>query len=84
MRAAVEAAGDSARAAERALRGADNGTLDVAAVVETLGAVDLVDKPSSPNYRKDAYARLLLWLELLAKLAQVRGAAAQLLVEGLA
>lgn len=69
------AGGDAGRAALRALGGADvaPGELDDAAVTETLGALDLVDKPGAPSYRKDAYARLNLWLELLARLGDHEG-----------
>jgi hypothetical protein len=69
---AAEAGGESARAAERVLRGAD-GDLDEGNVVAILGALDLVDKPASASYRKDAYARLHLWLELLAELDGCEG-----------
>ncbi len=37
-------------------------------MLETLSAIDLADKPAGASYRKDAYARLHLWLELLTKL----------------
>ena len=72
LRAIAEGDTDAARAAERALRGAED-DLDDAAVLETLGALDLVDKPGSPGYRKDAYARLLLWIDLLARLEGCEG-----------
>lgn len=64
--------GEASKAAERALRG-DGDKLSDAAVLETLGAIDLESKPSNPGYRKDAYARLLLWLELLARLEGCEG-----------
>ena len=35
--------------------------------------LDLVDKPASASYRKDAYARLQLWLDLLARLEGCEG-----------
>jgi hypothetical protein len=73
LRAAVAGGGESARAAERALAGSTDGELDAATVLETLGGIDLVDKPSSRSYRKDAYARLHLWLELLAALEGCEG-----------
>ncbi len=60
--------GEAAAAAERALRGSSPGELAHEGVLETLSAIDLVDKPSGASYRKDAYARLHLWLELLSKL----------------
>lgn len=67
--------GDAARPAARALGGAagDEGELDAALVTEVLGALDLSDKPSAPSYRKDAYARLHLWLELLRRLEGCEG-----------
>ncbi|UJR87080.1 BREX system ATP-binding domain-containing protein [Sandaracinus amylolyticus] len=64
---------DAARAAERCLRGAEAGELEDAAVMETLGALDLETKPGNPSYRKDAYGRLLLWLDLLARLEGCEG-----------
>jgi hypothetical protein len=70
---AEHAEGDASRAASRALAGARGDELDDALVIETLGALDLVDKPNNPNYRKDAYSRLHLWLELLARLEDCRG-----------
>jgi hypothetical protein len=73
LRAAVDAGEDSARAAERALRGSDGGVVDPATVIETLGALDLVDKPAAPTYRKDAYERLHLWIHLLERLDGCEG-----------
>lgn len=70
------AAGDSegARAAARVIDDAQ-GAADFVddEVIEVLGALDLVDKPSNPSYRKDAYARLHLWLELLTTLEGCEG-----------
>ncbi len=77
--AIAEDGGEGARAAERALRGASPGRiakeddLDDAAVIETLGAVDLEDKPANASYRRDAYGRLHLWLDLLARLEGCEG-----------
>ena len=65
--------GEGARAAERAIGGAPRGELDDPTVSETLGAIDLVDKPSHATYRKDAYGRLHLWLDLLAALEGCEG-----------
>jgi hypothetical protein len=71
---AVVAAGDeAARQAAHAVGEAPPDDVDDDAVRETLGALDLVDKPSSPSYRKDAYARLHLWLELLERLDDCQG-----------
>jgi hypothetical protein len=38
-----------------------------------LSALDLIDKPNHASYRKDAYARLHLWLDLLARLEDCQG-----------
>lgn len=38
-----------------------------------LGALDLAEKPSNPNYRLDAYNRLLLWLALLERVEGCAG-----------
>jgi hypothetical protein len=65
--------GDAARAAARALRRARHSKIPSPALETFLGATDLVDKPGSPNYRLDAYGRLLLWLELLERLEQCAG-----------
>ena len=69
------AEGEASRAAQRALRDADaeRKELDDDAVIETLGALDLVDKPGNPTYRRDAYGRIHLWLELLARLEGCEG-----------
>lgn len=40
---------------------------------EFLSARDLLKKPGSPNYRQDAYRRLLLWVALLRRLDEVQG-----------
>ncbi|MBO6938430.1 MAG: DUF2791 family P-loop domain-containing protein [Deltaproteobacteria bacterium] len=61
-----------AKAAARALRGSEEG-LDVDHVRSVLGALDLEQKPGAPTYRRDAYARLHLWVELLARLADTDG-----------
>ncbi len=71
--AIAEVDGEAALAARRALRGHEGKSLDEGAARETLGAIDLVDKPSQPSYRRDAYARLHLWLELLARLDGCEG-----------
>ncbi|HEY1696147.1 MAG TPA: BREX system ATP-binding domain-containing protein [Polyangiaceae bacterium] len=64
---------EAARSASRAIAGAPDGEVDDDAVRETLGALDLVDKPGSASYRKDAYARLHLWLELLERVEDCQG-----------
>jgi hypothetical protein len=77
LRQALEAlaagGAETARAASRAIGEAEGGDLDDAAVRETLGVLDLVDKSNNASYRKDAYSRLHLWLELLARLEDCEG-----------
>jgi hypothetical protein len=38
-----------------------------------LGALDLTEKTSNPNYRLDAYNRLLLWIALLERVEGCAG-----------
>ncbi len=38
-----------------------------------LGGLDLVEKSSAPNYRNDAYQRLLLWIALLSAMEGCQG-----------
>ena len=38
-----------------------------------LGGLDLVEKSSAPNYRSDAYQRLLLWIALLGRMEGCQG-----------
>jgi hypothetical protein len=71
--AAVAAGDETARPAARAIADAAEDDVDDDAVRETLGALDLFDKPGSSSYRKDAYARLQLWLELLQRLEECEG-----------
>jgi hypothetical protein len=71
--AVVAAEGEAARPAARAIAKAPEDDLDDEAVRETLGALDLVDKASNASYRKDAYARLHLWLDLLERLEGCEG-----------
>jgi hypothetical protein len=71
---AIVAAGDeTARPAARAIGAAAEDEVEDDDVRETLGALDLFDKPGSSSYRKDAYARLQLWLELLQRLEECEG-----------
>lgn len=70
LAAIAEEEGDAARLAARLVAGDE---LDVDAVRETLSAADLVDKPNGASYRKDAYSRLLLWLELVRRLDGCEG-----------
>jgi hypothetical protein len=71
--AVFQARDETARPAARAVAGAPDDDVDDAAVREIFGAFDLVDKPSSPSYRKDAYARLHLWLDVLERLENCAG-----------
>lgn len=71
--AIAEANGETSRQAARAVGDATEDEVDDDTVRETLGALDLVDKANTPSYRKDAYARLLLWLELLQRLEECEG-----------
>jgi hypothetical protein len=73
LAAVVAAHGEAARPAARAIALAPEDDLDDDAVRETLGALDLVDKPGNASYRKDAYARLHLWLDLLERLEDCEG-----------
>jgi hypothetical protein len=50
-----------------------DGAIDERALVTTLAALDLVDRPGGASYRRDAYRRLLLWLELLARVEGCEG-----------
>ncbi len=50
-----------------------DGVIDEQALVSMLSALDLVDRPGSASYRRDAYRRLLLWLELLARVEGCEG-----------
>jgi hypothetical protein len=67
--------GEAARAVERIAASSrrDEEGVDPDAVLEVLGALDLVDKPAAASYRKDAYARLHLWLELLRRIEGCEG-----------
>jgi hypothetical protein len=71
---AVALAGaEAARPAARAIGNAPADDVDDALVHATLSALDLIDKPNHASYRKDAYARLHLWLDLLARLEDCQG-----------
>ncbi len=70
----VEGEGTEASpAAARVLRAARSGGSPAMAVESLLGAVDLEGKSNAPNYRQDAYGRLLLWLVLLERLEGCAG-----------
>jgi hypothetical protein len=71
--AVFEARDETARPAARAVAGASDDDVDDDAVREIFGAIDLFDKPGSASYRKDAYARLHLWLDVLERLEDCAG-----------
>ena len=65
--------GDAAPAASKGLRHMAHAKDASAALYAYLGAGDLTSKTGGPNYRHDAYRRLLLWLALLRELEQLGG-----------
>jgi hypothetical protein len=65
--------GDAAPAAAKALRHMEHAKDPTAALYAFLGASDLTTKTGGPNYRHDAYRRLLLWLVLLQQLEKLAG-----------
>jgi hypothetical protein len=71
--AIFEARDETARPAARAVAGAPDDDVDDDSVREIFGAFDLIDKPSSASYRKDAYARVHLWLDVLERLEGCAG-----------
>lgn len=64
-------AGESAPAAKKCVRqwadAGDDGLREI------LFGLDLESKPNSASYRQDAYARVLLWLELLSRMEKLGG-----------
>ena len=78
MRATLTAALRTLSTSDTEVRGhaaqcLDGHLLDERALIGVLSALDLVEKPASANYRRDAYRRLLLWLELLARVEGCEG-----------
>jgi hypothetical protein len=73
LRSIAESDSEAARAAARALRDSTLTEPNDDVVRETLGALDLENKPGNPSYRKDAYARLHLWLSLFSGLEGCEG-----------
>jgi hypothetical protein len=71
LRAIAKGDSEEASAARRAL-GRD-GTIEDERVIEVLSAFDLVEKPSHRSYRRDAYRRIQLWIELLRRLENCEG-----------
>jgi hypothetical protein len=64
---------EEASAARRAIAIADGSPTPGPMLEEYLSARDLVRKPGSPNYRQDAYRRLLLWAALLRRMDEAEG-----------
>jgi len=64
---------EAADAAVRALKVAEKSRRRAFAVRAFLSAHELGDRPGSASYRQDAYGRLLLWLELLARSVKTKG-----------
>ena len=69
----AEEESEAGRAATRALARATRPKTRAAALESFLGGADLVEKPNGSGYRADAYARLLLWLELLERVEKCAG-----------
>jgi hypothetical protein len=70
----VEAAGgEAAIAARKGLRIAENARDRGFALENFLVGADLEHRPGDPIYRHDAYRRIFLWFELLARLNEIRG-----------
>jgi hypothetical protein len=65
--------GDASAAAAKGLRHMEHAKDPASALYAFLGASDLTTKTGGPNYRNDAYRRLLLWLVLLQELEQLSG-----------
>ncbi len=70
---AVTTTGDAAIAARKALSRASRHAGAGVALESFLGAADLAARVGTSTYRKDAYQRLQLWLELLARMDDCRG-----------
>jgi hypothetical protein len=69
----ADSSSEAAAAARKALRIAA-GARDVRAALHSfLTASDLDGRPGDPSYRRDAYRRIFLWFELLARRENIRG-----------
>jgi hypothetical protein len=64
---------EEASAARKALATFEAGPAPGLQLEEYLSARDLVKKPGNPNYRQDAYRRLLLWAALLRRMDDAQG-----------
>lgn len=73
LEALVAENSDAAAPARKALAFAAKAKNSAAALESWLGAAELTTRPSSSNYRADAYQRLLLWIALLARLERCEG-----------
>ncbi|MDO9015809.1 MAG: DUF2791 family P-loop domain-containing protein [Deltaproteobacteria bacterium] len=73
LEAIAEGAGDAAGSATKLLGRMRRSKRPGAVAEAFLSTSDLRVKPASATYRKDAYQRLLLWLELLARVDGCRG-----------
>ena len=69
----VQEGGDRGFAAGKALRVSEQATNTGRALANFLCGQDLSTKPGTPAYRHDAYARFLLWLELLKRFEDCMG-----------
>ena len=65
--------GDASIAARKALSRVARSTSAGSALESFLGAADLAERVGTSTYRKDAYQRLQLWLELLGRMDDCRG-----------
>jgi hypothetical protein len=64
---------EASAAANKGLRFMAHAKDPAGALYAYLGASDLTSKTGGPNYRNDAYRRLLLWLVLLQRMEQLAG-----------
>jgi hypothetical protein len=65
--------GEAATAARKAIRIVESARDRGFALDSFLGGHDLAERPGDPPYRLDAYRRIFLWFELLARLEEIRG-----------
>jgi hypothetical protein len=72
LRRLAEGDGDSSGAARRALRISNDGEHPLALERYFVGA-DLEARAGAPSYRKDAYARLLLWFDAVSEMEACAG-----------
>jgi hypothetical protein len=73
LEALAEGDGEVSDPARRAVRAMEKSRSPGLALEGFLGAQDLTEKPSNPNYRLDAYNRLLLWIALLERVEGCAG-----------